>query len=816
MRRRRTNSVLVGLASLVLLLVTACPDPTTTVTVPVSYLSLSESSASLLPGETLQLSATVSPVDASNPAIVWSCDMESIATVSADGLVTALTAGTAVITVSAEDGTVNATCSIRVLDTFTVAFNSNDGFVVTSLEVVEGNTFTRPADPVKEGFVFDGWYEDEALSEAWDFAVDVVSMDMTLHAKWSLPTFTVSFNTNGAPSVIGSQSVESGGTVAFPGAPGRDGYGFAGWYADSDLTDEWNFSVDTVTGDMTLYVKWNLSVYYIVYNKNGGTLAGETTSYTIQSADITLVEPTKSGSVFAGWYEDSGFAGEAVTVIHAGSYGYKEYYAKWLATVTISFDANGGTGSMATQEAVEAIAEALDTNGFTPPASNGFAGWSTDENATEAEYTDGADFIAGSTDITLYAVWKSWYNYEVLADGTTISLKGFSDYYDDSEALVIPASIDGYTVKKILDNAFGYNRQITSIVFPDTLTEIGYGAFQYNSSLASITLGSSLSSISGNAFTYTAISTVRFPASLEYLTTTAFRNCSSFTAYTVETGNTKFSASNGILYNLDKTTVYHCPLTKTGSFDIPSTVTRINQYAYENCSQLENLTLPAGLIEIGYSAFQNCDSIESVTIPEGVSSLTSDVFRGCDALESVQLPASLTSLASDRAFIYTPSLSSITVAAGNTHYASVDGVLYNAEKTTLLTFPAAKDALTHSFPVTLESLNDYAFSGYQGESIVVPEGVTTMGYGVFIAIESTTLTFPSTITSIGSQLAVNSNKLATIIINATTAPSLGQFAPFGRSNAAGLQVKVPASSVSDYESASDWVALDVAQYVVSQ
>lgn len=260
MKRLRSSLLLAGAATLVLLLATACPDPTVTTTVPVNEISLNEYSVSLLIGQDLQLTGIVSPAEASDPSLLWSSDTESVATVSAEGLVTAVAPGTAIITASADNGAVTATCTITVQ-----------------------------------------------------------------------MAFTVSFDTNGGTSSIDSQTVVSGGKARFPGAPSRDGYGFAGWYADAELTDDWNFSTDTVTEDLTLYVKWNLSVYNIVYNVDGGTLTGETTSYTIESADITLVEPTKAGSVFAGWYEDSGFAGEAVTVIHAGSFGYKEYYAKWLA-----------------------------------------------------------------------------------------------------------------------------------------------------------------------------------------------------------------------------------------------------------------------------------------------------------------------------------------------------------------------------------------------------------------------------------------------------------------------------------------------------
>lgn len=212
---------------------------------------------------------------------------------------------------------------------YTVSFETFGGTEINEVTVPEGETIRSPASPAKANHEFAGWYEDEALTDIWDFNSDVVVRDMTLYAKW-IQMYTVTFDTNGGPSSINSQTVVSGGKVTFPGTPSWDGYGFAGWFTDDNtFHDEWSFPNDTVTQNMTLYVKWRLHVWIIDYRLNGGTITGETTSYTIESPTITLAEPTKSGSVFGGWYEDSGFAGSPVTMIPVGSFGYREYFAKW-------------------------------------------------------------------------------------------------------------------------------------------------------------------------------------------------------------------------------------------------------------------------------------------------------------------------------------------------------------------------------------------------------------------------------------------------------------------------------------------------------
>ena len=70
------------------------------------------------------------------------------------------------------------------VEQFTVTFNSNGGSTVESLKVNENTTLTKPADPTKEGYLFDGWYIDESYTLEWDFNTFVVVTNITLYAKW--------------------------------------------------------------------------------------------------------------------------------------------------------------------------------------------------------------------------------------------------------------------------------------------------------------------------------------------------------------------------------------------------------------------------------------------------------------------------------------------------------------------------------------------------------------------------------------------------------------------------------------------------------
>jgi uncharacterized repeat protein (TIGR02543 family) len=77
-------------------------------------------------------------------------------------------------------GTGQATVTYR-----RVTFNSLDGSAATLAEVTHGNKLKKPADPVRAGYTFGGWYKEESCITPWDFGTDIVTEDTTLYARWT-------------------------------------------------------------------------------------------------------------------------------------------------------------------------------------------------------------------------------------------------------------------------------------------------------------------------------------------------------------------------------------------------------------------------------------------------------------------------------------------------------------------------------------------------------------------------------------------------------------------------------------------------------
>jgi uncharacterized repeat protein (TIGR02543 family) len=144
------------------------------------------------------------------------------------------------------------------------------------------------------------------------------------------------------------------------------------------------------------FLSITVSTYTITYHQNGGTGATDGT-YTVESI-ISLPTPTKTGYTFAGWYDNAGLTGPAVTTIPTGSTGNKAFWAKW--TVTVSFDSDGGSAVASQTDLTEGVYILQPANptktGFT------FAGW-----YKEVALTNLWNFVTDvvTSNITLYAKW---------------------------------------------------------------------------------------------------------------------------------------------------------------------------------------------------------------------------------------------------------------------------------------------------------------------------------------------------------------------------------------------------------------------------
>ena len=226
----------------------------------------------------------------------------------------------------------------------TVTYDPKGGSAVSSLRLIPGMNAFITGTTTKDGFIFDGWFKDEALTIPFDFANEVILVDTTVYAKWTeIEKFTVTFNANGGSAVDPILNVLDGSTISAPPAPTRDGYTFAGWYKDEGLSQSFGFGSEQVTSNITLYAKWDAIVYTITYVLFDGTYDTMDLSYTILTPTITFLEATKTGYDFLGWF-DLPSGGNAVTGIPTGSMGNITVYAQYHPIgYAATLNVNGGT-----------------------------------------------------------------------------------------------------------------------------------------------------------------------------------------------------------------------------------------------------------------------------------------------------------------------------------------------------------------------------------------------------------------------------------------------------------------------------------------
>ena len=207
----------------------------------------------------------------------------------------------------------------------------------------------------------------------------------------------------------------------------------------------------------------------------------------------------------------------------------------------------------------------------------------------------------------------------------------------------------------------------------------------------------------------------------------------------------------------------------------------IGDNAFDTTS-IKSIIIPSSVKSVGASAFTKCSKLTSVIMPEGVTSLGDGVFSDNKQLPSITLPASLTSMGKN-VFNNCPSLKNISVVQGNTTYASENGVVYSADKATVVKYPEGKKDADFTVPASVKTIGDYAFANNRNiQSVKLPEGVKALGnYAFSKSTGLTSLELGKNLESIGDLAFWNCSRLETLSIP-TSLHSIGRNAFYGCSD----------------------------------
>lgn len=330
-------------------------------------------------------------------------------------------------------------------------------------------------------------------------------------------------------------------------------------------------------------------------------------------------------------------------------------------------------------------------------------------------------------------------------------------------------------------NVFSGCTSLTEINIPDQVESIGWYAFSECSSLKSVDIPASVKTIDKeNPFQWCyALETINVDAQNEWYYSqdgVLFEKATkSLMIYPVGKTDTVYNVTEGTLeigngafwgcsalkdINLPSTlqtikihAFYDC--SNLTSIDIPEGITEIEDRIFAGCSSLKEIKLPETVTSIGLCAFDSCSSLEIINIPDNVSMIQWGTFAGCKNLKTIKLPNNLTAIEAE-AFTNCKSLSTVTIPKtvqeiesnpflgcdslieinvenGNTHYISQEGVLFDKNDKSLISYPGGKDTVIYTVPTGIQKIGNSAFCSVDGalRTVELPDSVENIGANAF-------------------------------------------------------------------------------------
>ncbi len=363
---------------------------------------------------------------------------------------------------------------------YTVTFDSRGGSAVASQTLEEGDPISKPKAPVKDMFVFDNWYSDEACTKVFSFG-KMPARNITVYANWTIAgkSVTVSYNANGGEFADGTTQSYDIGNVgeahSAPTAPVKTGYTFGGWYSDPECKTAYTFG-GYPANNVTLYAGWNKDASYAYATLY---VNGEVDSVLPVKKDAAFAEPEieVSGLIGEGWFTD----------------------AKLTAKYTF-----GGK-------------------------------LSADIDLYTARYTKGLKIADGV--VTAYDGYSPNVVVPNIYGGKTVTTVGENAFYRSSEINPIISVELPDTVTEISARAFYDCRYLVSVNLSDKVTEIGDMAFHNNERLKTVGDISSVTSIGDYAFTGCSVIDGIVPSEkLKKLGVSAFAFCNELRSFVIPSG----------------------------------------------------------------------------------------------------------------------------------------------------------------------------------------------------------------------------------------------------------------------------------------
>lgn len=291
--------------------------------------------------------------------------------------------------------------------------------------------------------------------------------------------------------------------------------------------------------------------------------------------------------------------------------------------------------------------------------------------------------------------------------------------------------------------------------------------FEMGNDIKKIVVGDGITSIGRYAFyNCDEVTEVSLPAGLKKIGFAAFEGCGKLKNINLPDG----------LETIDDDAFSLCSALE--SIVIPDSVTDLGGSVFFNCYNLVSANIPAGITELNVDLFWGCTKLNSITaIPDQITKIGYSVFERCSSLTEITLPAGLQEIEYD-AFNNCSALTKITIDESNENYTTVDGVLYNKDKTVLVSYPIGNERDSFTTPSTLTKImsNSFAYSKNLKE-VTLNEGLEEVPYSAFYDSKIVSVNIPASVTIIGSFAFTACSDLQTVAIaDGSKLESIGMYA----------------------------------------
>jgi uncharacterized repeat protein (TIGR02543 family) len=332
----------------------------------------------------------------------------------------------------------------------------------SSIYVYGSPALTLPT-PTSANFVFDGWYSESSGGILVGSAGSMYApgQSTSLYAQWTpVPVITLSFDASGGSGSLQSLGGTTGALVTLPSSSSmvKSGYTLTSWNTSANGSGA-SYSPGqsvTLTTSTTLYAQWTpVPVITLSFDASGGTGSPASLSGT-SGASVTLPGSSsvyQTGYTLTSWNTAANGSGASYALGQSETLTTSTtLYAQWIPVpvITLSFDASGGTGTLASMSGPPGDAMTLPSSSSLEKSGYTMASWNTAADGSGASYAPGQG-VTLSTSLTLYAQWKSVPEIMLhfVSDGGSGSLTTLSGLLGATVALPGPSSLvkSGYTLK---------------------------------------------------------------------------------------------------------------------------------------------------------------------------------------------------------------------------------------------------------------------------------------------------------------------------------------------------------------------------------